>query len=236
MNLAIVTGAGRGIGNSIANRLSLDGCKIIAVDKIFTSKTFDYQIEGDISDVNVIKQTLLIGENLEPSRLILVNCAGITIPSKTPTYDLDSWDLTLKVNLTAPYLWLEMFSSLFFAVGDGSVINIGSLSSQFSFPNNPGYDASKAGIVALTRSYAQKFGSLGITCNTIAPGYIETSMTQSSMSNPEIRERRMNRTLLKRLGTVVDVSNVVSFLASKDSSYITGQLIFVDGGYSTQGN
>ena len=129
-----------------------------------------------------------------------------------------------------------MFSSLFFSIGDGSIINIGSLSSQFSFPNNPAYDASRAGIVALTRSYAQKFGSLGITCNTIAPGYIATSMTQSSMSNPEIRERRMDRTLLKRIGTVVDVANVASFLASKNSSYITGQLIFVDGGYSVQGN
>ena len=235
MNLAIVTGAGRGIGNSVANRLSSDGYKILAVDQVFTSKSFDHQIEGDVSDINVIERALKDVENLNPTRLVLVNCAGITIPSNTDAYDLDSWERTIRVNLTAPYLWLEMFSSVFLAVCNGAIVNIGSLASQFSFPNNPGYDASKSGVVALTRSYAQKFGSFGITCNTIAPGYVETAMTQSSNNNPEIYRRRINRTLLKRLGTADDVSNAVSFLASTDSSYITGQLIFVDGGYSAQG-
>ena len=109
-------------------------------------------------------------ENLNPSRLVLVNCAGITFPGNTDYYNEDSWELTLRVNLTAPYLWLEKFSMQFIWIGNGTVINIASLASQFSFSNNPAYDASKAGIVALNRSYAQKFGSLGATCNSIAPG------------------------------------------------------------------
>jgi len=235
INLAIVTGANRGIGNSIATRLSIDGYKILAIDQIFSSKSFDYQIEGDVSDASMIKHALIEVENLNPSRLVLVNCAGITIPGNADYYDEDSWELTLRINLTAPYLWLEKFSPQFISTGNGTVINIASLASQFSFPNNPAYDASKAGIVALTRSYAQKFGSVGVTCNSIAPGYIETSMTQYSNGDPETRKRRINRTLLKRLGNVADVSNVASFLASEDSSYITGQLFFVDGGYSVQG-
>ena len=116
-----------------------------------------------------------------------------------------------------------------------SVINITSLNAKLAFPNNPAYVASKSALAGLTRSFALDYGKLGIRVNNVAPGYIKTDMTGESWTDESKRKKRQERTMLGRWGSVQDLVGPVVFLASDASSYITGQTIYVDGGWSVKG-
>ena len=144
------------------------------------------------------------------------------------------WDKTLKVNLTAPYRIILGLEEL---IPDkiGTIINITSLNSTFSFPNNPSYMASKGGLRQLSMALANDLSKRGIRVNSIAPGYFKTNMTKLSWENTEMRNERTSKTFLKRWGEPEDLGGIVCFLASNISSYITGQEIYVDGGWSVKG-
>ena len=231
-SISIVTGASRGNGLSIANGLSKSGSKIVGVDLHKTN--FDYNIVGDVSSKTTLKKISNFLQKNSFSNLILVNNAGITLPSSYP-YPLDLWNKTIKTNLTAPFLLIENLIPFFKKIKKGSIINITSLASEKAFPNNPSYVSSKGGLKMLTKFYAKSLGDFGVRANNIGPGYIETDMTKKSFLDKHKNLTIKKHTFLNRWGSSEDLVGVCIFLASDASSYITGQDIYVDGGWLSNG-
>lgn len=226
----IVSGAGRGIGYEIARSLHSAGAIVIGVDKSFRKDNYDFSKEVvDLTDSKKIAEFCKRITKLD----VLVNCAGVTIHSDQD-YSLDDWNQTMSINLTAPFLLTRNLKEIL-SESNSSVINISSLNGKLAFPDNPAYVASKSGLDGLTRSFALDFGILGIRVNSIAPGYIKTDMTGDSWHNLNKREQRQKRTMLNRWGNTDDLVGPVLFLASDASKYITGQTIYVDGGWSSKG-
>jgi NAD(P)-dependent dehydrogenase (short-subunit alcohol dehydrogenase family) len=167
--------------------------------------------------------------------VFLVNNAGITRPG-LPQHDA-AWDSTLDINLTAPFRWAREFGNRVAQgkIRAGGIVFIGSLATQLGFPENPAYQASKSGVLGLTRAFAFDLGGKGIRVNCVSPGYIATAMTEHSYNDPEMNASRRRHMLLRRWGQPEDVANAVAFLCSPDSSYITGINLPVDGGWSVCG-
>ena len=232
----VITGAGRGIGYSLAKEIKDQGAEVIGLDKNFDTQKYTYEFltkEVDLADVESVEETCKwIVEKYEKEH-VLVNCAGITIPTEGH-YPYENWTKTLKVNLDGPHLMIENLKDALIK-SRGSVINISSLNGKIAFPDNPAYVTSKTGLDGLTRAYALDLGAHGVRVNSVAPGYIKTEMTGDSWSNLEKRKKREERTMLGRWGTVEDLSGPVMFLASSFSKYITGQTLYVDGGWSSKG-
>jgi NAD(P)-dependent dehydrogenase (short-subunit alcohol dehydrogenase family) len=227
----IVTGAGRGIGYQIAKSLSDVGAIVTGVDITFESHDYNFsKVTVDLSKSQDISKFCKNVNELD----VLVNCAGITLQSDQDC-NLDNWDKTLSINLTAPFLLIGGLKGQLKESNSSSVINISSLNGRIAFPNNPAYVASKTGLDGLTRSYALDYGKHGIRVNSIAPGYIKTKMTGESWTDETKRKKRQDRTMLNRWGTPEDLIGPVMFLASNSSSYITGQTLYVDGGWSSKG-
>jgi len=167
---------------------------------------------------------------------ILVNIAGITIEGHSKDYLWENWQKTIDINLSAVfYLIQKVANEMISRKIKGSIINITSLSAMFGFPNNPAYVASKGGLNQLTKALAYDFGKYGIRVNNIGPGYIKTKMTEKSWNNLRERKRRKDRTILGRWGKPDDLVGPIIFLASEASRYITGQDIYVDGGWTVKG-
>jgi NAD(P)-dependent dehydrogenase (short-subunit alcohol dehydrogenase family) len=233
--VAIVTGGGRGNGKAIANGLFEYGAKVISVD---LNHDEDYQneiikIRGDVTEIEVIKETYSKALAIS-KQLILVNNAGITIPI-SGSYPIESWDKTIKTNLTAPYLWLEELRNLGGFIIDGAVINITSLSAERAFPDNPAYVAAKGGLKMLSKAYAQELSKYNIRVNSLGPGYIKTKMTINSYLDDNRRDQRQRQTMLGRWGESEDLIGGIVFLASNASSYVTGQDLYIDGGWLAKG-
>lgn len=241
---AIVTGGARGIGFSLVKGLESAGAKVLVLDKFVLDKNMEsiprlspnteiFQI--DLADENEYGRLYsYVCENYS-SIDILINNAGITIPDDPSTYPISSWKKTLDINVTAPFLLTKTLIEHLISSNKASVINITSLNSDLGFPNNPSYVASKSALAGLTRSMAVDFGSKGIRVNSLAPGYIKTDMTGESWNNIEKRKARQNRTCLGRWGTPDDLIGPMLFLASDMSKYVTGQTLFVDGGWTIKG-
>ena len=230
--MAIITGAAFGNGNAIATSYEKAGASVIGVD--IQKTDFKLNIVGDISDYSTIQKVRTIVEKNDFKNLVLINNAGISKPSPSP-YPHENWDITLKVNLTAPFMLIESLIPLFKKTKKGSIINITSLNAEFAFPNNPAYNASKGGLKMLTKFYAKSLGEYGIRVNNVGPGYMKTDMTKNSYSNPKSKRLREKHTFLNRWGQPEDLIGVCIFLASEASSYITGQDIYVDGGWTANG-
>ena len=231
--LAIVTGAAKGNGKIIAESLDDSGAAVVRVDLLECGTSGKYFV-GEVTDQALIQDVKAYCLKQEFNKLLLINNAGVTFPSKYP-YPKEDWDRTIEVNLTAPYQWIECLTPLFAKVKDGSIINITSLGAELAFPNNPAYIASKGGLKMLTKFYAKSMGKYGIRVNNVGPGYIQTDMTKSSYSDEHIREIRERHTFLGRWGQPQDVANACLFLCSDESKYITGQDIYVDGGWTANG-
>ena len=238
--VAMVTGAGQGNGLAIANTLKCAGALVLSIDKRFP-KSVENQIElhhrltSDLVNPNCLSEisNFLIQLNIKEVD-ILVNNAGITVPNELPSYCLQDWQKTIDLNLTLPFRLTQHVVSN--CMGENlSIINIASLASEFGFPDNPAYIASKGGLVALTKSLAFDLGEKKVRVNAVSPGYIKTAMTEKSWNDQELRQARTDRAVLGRWGEPSDIANAVLFLASDLSSFITGQNIFVDGGWSIKG-
>ena len=231
--LAIVTGAAKGNGKIIAESLDKTGANVVRIDLLECGTIGKYFV-GELTDQALIQDVKAYCLKQEFNKLLLINNAGVSYPSEYP-YPKEDWDRTIEVNLTAPYLWIECLTPLFAKVKDGSIINITSLGAELAFPNNPAYIASKGGLKMLTKFYAKSMGKYGVRVNNIGPGYIQTDMTKSSYSDEHIRENRESHTFLGRWGQSQDVANACLFLCSDESKYITGQDIYVDGGWTANG-
>jgi NAD(P)-dependent dehydrogenase (short-subunit alcohol dehydrogenase family) len=234
--VAIITGAARGNGFAIAKALESSGAKCLLIDLNFDDKiktNTDYLYVGDVKNHDFINQVM--DEALKiSSQLILVNNAGVTFPEEN-SYSFEKWSKTLDVNLTAPFLWMEAVRANCHKISSGSIINITSLAAERAFPNNPAYIASKGGLKMLSKAYAMELSAHNIRVNCIGPGYIKTEMTKNSYSDEIKQKNREKHTLLSRWGEPCDLGGAAIFLASDASSYITGQDIYVDGGWLTRG-
>ena len=229
--VAIVTGASRGNGKAIADGFCDAGAIVYNLDVI----------NGDASKANFISCDITNDENLENAVDmihkkeghidILVNNAGITRSS----YSSESWDDTYKVNLRAPYVLTKMVVEHMKGAHTGSIINITSLNAEQAFPDNPSYVSFKGALKQLTKSVALDFGKYNIRANNVGPGYMKTKMTEKSWNNKDSNKQRSEKTMLGRWGTPKDLVGVSIFLASAASNYVTGQDIYVDGGWLTKG-
>jgi len=229
---SVVTGAARGIGMEIANKLRSLGSHVVGIDKIGDSRD-EFCI--DLTKQQQIEKMCAFLKKSVASVDILVNCAGITMPSENELYPIESWKKTLEVNLDGAFLLTRQLLPFLKKSKCASIINITSLNASLGFPNNPAYVASKTGLLGLTRAWAVDWGCHGIRSNCVAPGYIKTQMTEHSWLSEEFREKRASKTCLGRWGETKEIANVVAFLASDISSYITGQMINVDGGWTARG-
>ena len=163
---------------------------------------------------------------------INTDCAGITRGNNVFDYDEEDWENTYQVNLKAPFE-LSREVARYMKNSGGSIINITSLNSELGFPNNPAYVAMKGGLKQLTKSLAVDLGKYNIRVNNVGPGYIKTNMTKQGWKNN--RKEIEDRTILGRWGRPEELVGTIVFLLTSASSYITGQDIYVDGGYLTKG-
>ena len=235
--VAVVTGAAGGIGRTITLTLAEAGATTVyAVDVDSNIKWPNSAIESYSIDLRNEEQINEFVEQINSRHNcgvdVLVNCAGVTFTNGLFDYSSEEWDTTYKVNLLAPYLLSRGLAKGMYA---GSIINITSLNAELAFPNNPAYVTTKHGLKGLTKALALELGGRNIRVNNVGPGYIKTDMTKKSWSNDIIYEERKKKTFLNRWGTPEDVAAAVLFLASDASSYITGQDIYVDGGWTAKG-
>lgn len=231
--IALVTGASRGIGKGIALALAQAGAVVIGTatsssgaDSI-TEYLSDYQGEGkvlDITDTDSIKK--LFDEIQSPS--ILVNNAGITRDSLFVRMKDDDWNAVIDANLSSVYRLSKACLRPMTKARHGRIITITSIIGLTGNAGQTNYAAAKAGVIAFSKSLAKEVGSRNITVNTVAPGFIETDMTRELIEKQQ--EAMLKNIPLNRVGSVNDIASAVVFLASKASSYITGETIHVNGG------
>ena len=238
--VAIVTGASKGIGRAIAINFAKEGAKVVLnyrsddngaqeiLKEIENSGGVAFLHKGDVSDFSVAED--LIKFCIEKfSRIdILVNNAGITRDTLLLRMKEEDFDSVINVNLKGSFNCVKHASSFMIKQKYGKILNISSVIGLIGNVGQINYAASKAGIIGMTKSLAKELGSRGINVNAIAPGFIETDMT--SVLEDKTKETIMSHIPLKRMGSVEDVSNLAVFLASDLASYITGQVITVDGG------
>lgn len=233
--IVIITGAGRGIGLHIAEKLANLDAHVFAIDKKFTKKATKNlsNIECDITNPIEFKK---ICEKIfkQKKRIdVLINNAGISIANKEKgkTYSKEKWDETLRINLSAHFTCSQEVIQYMKRQKSGSIINITSINAELGFPRNPSYVASKGGLKMLGKALAKDWGKFGIRVNNLGPGYIKTDMTSKTYSNKKLRQERTMHTMLGRWGEKDDLVGPCVFLASDASRYVTGQDLYVDGGW-----
>ncbi len=234
----IVTGSGRGIGRTIAERFAELNANVVIcdLDQEVVEKTAG-EINGstvgfNANVVNAADIERLFEKTIEHfGRVdIVVNNAGITRDSFMVRMNEKDWDMVLDINLKGAFLVTKMAAKIMMKQRYGRIVNISSVAGLRGNVGQANYAASKAGLIGLTRSAAKELASRGITVNAIAPGFIATQMTEALSETS--RRQLLDRVFLKRPGSPQDVASAVLFLASDEASYITGQVLAVDGGLS----
>jgi 3-oxoacyl-[acyl-carrier protein] reductase len=237
--VALITGASQGIGRACALRLSRLGATVAVVAR--NREKLDEVVHEigaaggrsaafvmDVSDEEQIKSTFkaVLAELGKVD--ILVNNAGITRDQLVMRMKRSDWDSVLSTNLTSAYLCIQQVIGPMLKARWGRIINITSIFGQTGQAGQANYAASKAGLIGLTMAIARELGSRNITCNAVAPGFIETAMTSSLAE--DLKQNALKMIPLARIGTPEDVAGAIAFLASEESSYITGHVLNVNGG------
>ena len=238
--VAVVTGAARGIGKEIALKYASEGADIAFTDLVIdeNGKKTEEEIaalgvrcKGYPSDASDFAATEAVVEEIKKDfgRIdVLVNNAGITMDGLMLRMTEKQWDKVISVNLKSAFNYIHAVLPVMMRQKSGSFINMASVVGVHGNAGQANYAASKAGLIALAKSIAQEVGSRGIRANAIAPGFIETAMTEALPA--EVREEWASKIPLRRGGKVEDIANVATFLASDMACYVTGQVIQVDGG------
>lgn len=241
--VAIVTGSTKGIGKEIALAFARQGAKVVVsgrsaeraeqvCEEIKSGGGSAVAVVGDVSQLGdaqaLIDKTVEIYGRVD----VLVNNAGITRDNLLMRMKESDWDEVININLKGTFNCIKCITRQLMKQRSGRIINITSVVGQMGNAGQANYSASKAGIIGLTKSVAKELASRNITCNAIAPGFIETDMT--GVLDEKTREALLGQIPLGRLGQVGDVANAALFLASDDAAYITGQTLNVDGGMVMQ--
>ncbi len=243
--VALVTGAGKGLGKSMALALSESGAHVVVVSRTLsdieaTAKEIqengvksipiavDVTKEEDV--VRMVETILREFKTID----ILVNNVGTFIGGPLLELSMDDWHKTLEINLTSTYLCSKVVGKHMVERQNGKIINISSALGIFGARDSGAYCASKGGVIQLTKALAIEWAKYNINVNSIAPYSLETEKTRTMLENEKVKKTLISKIPLSRIGQPSDVSGTVVFLASKASDYITGQVIFVDGGFSAQ--
>ncbi len=238
---ALVTGGNSGIGAAMARALGLAGARVLLVARReaelnvaaqqLRSEGIDADtLRADLSDVVALRAAAQRADSID----ILVNAAGTNLRQPFAEVTPEAWQAQLALHLSAPFFLTQALAPGMAARGWGRIINIASLQSWRAFPNSAPYGAGKGGIVQLTRAIAQAWGTKGITCNAIGPGFFPTALTAPVFADAALADRHAQQTCVGRNGDLADLHGVTVFLASNASSYITGQTLMVDGGYTAR--
>ena len=241
---ALITGAGRGIGRATAIRLARDGAKIALNYKgnaaaaeearrlVEEAGSSAMLVQGDVSQdgeaERVMKEALQFGEGRID---ILVNNAGITRDNLLLRMSAEEWDAVLDLNLRGTFLITKAAMRPMMKQRAGRIVNVSSIAGVVGNAGQANYSAAKAGVIGFTKTVAREMASRNITVNAVAPGFIPTDLTD--VLPQEVKDALLKQIPLGRFGAVEDVANAIAFLASDEASYITGQVLVVDGGMVT---
>ena len=242
---ALVTGGSRGIGRAIVWELARQGARVAfvyhsnteAADQLVKDLELDQReviaIQADVADLDsadtVVTSVLEKWEQID----ILVNNAGIIRDGLLATMDQEQWQAVIDTNLGSVYRFTHAVTRPMMSQRHGRIINISSVASHFGNPGQANYAASKGGIEGMTRCLATELGRRGITVNAVAPGFIETDMTEAIRSVAE--KEIVKRISVRRLGRPDDIAHATAYLASDEASYVTGHVLVVDGGLTLGG-
>ena len=237
--IAVVTGAGRGIGRGIALKFAAEGADVVCVSRTAENSgrvanevralgRKAWAVAVDVSDGNAVtaaaKQILTDAGRVD----ILVNNAGVTRDGLLMRMSDADWDTVVDTNLKGAFLFTKAFTRAFLKQSAGRIINVSSVIGLIGNAGQCNYAASKAGLIGFTQSVARELASRGVTCNAIAPGFIETDMTAEL--NAEMRAELLKKIPLGTLGQTEDIAGAALYLASPAARYVTGQVLTVDGG------
>ncbi|MFD4030746.1 SDR family NAD(P)-dependent oxidoreductase [Streptomyces sp. NPDC058637] len=241
--VAVVTGGSSGIGRGITDALARAGARVVVVarrEAELTRTVAELTAEGCraawvSADLGTTEGVRTAGDKAvaafgEPD--ILVNCAGVNLRPPMGELDEDVWDTTMTVNLKAPYLLGRRFGPGMAERGYGRIIHITSQQAHRAFVQSGAYGVSKGALESLARSQAEAWSPRGVTCNTLVPGFVMTPLNERLSSDPERVAALAARTMVGRNGLAEDFAGAAVFLASAASAYVTGQSLFVDGGFS----
>ena len=241
-NVALITGGTSGLGKMMALALAKAGAFVwIASSRDNADETLQeikqqgsngsfVQVDVTSSDAleKIVSQILKESNSID----ILVNAAGINLRTSAEELTLNEWQKTIDINLTAPFYLSQLVADTMKKNNWGRIINIASLQSLRAFDNSIPYGASKGGVMQLTRALAQAYSKDGILVNAIAPGFFRTNLTESLFQDPDKLEALANKTMMGRNGEEKDIFGISVFLCSDANSYVTGQTVFLDGGFS----
>ena len=243
--VAVVTGGGSGIGAAICARFAIDGMAVVVADRdaansqriasdIVTKGGDAASVEMDAAKPESVEAAMAFAEDRFGSLDVMVASAGIGIQKSMLETTIDEWNAIISVNLTGLFLCGKAAAVRMAPRGFGRIINISSVAGMRGIPGRSAYGASKGGVNTLTQVMAVEFGPLGITVNAIAPGPINTPLTDR-MHTDETRRAYTDAMPLRRYGTLSEAAGVASFLASDDSAFVTGHILPVDGGMAAAG-
>ena len=240
--IAVITGASSGLGQGAATVLAAHGAQVVAIarrEEKLNSWSASAQGEISILAADLSDRSALADIAAEASRPfgmpnILINAAGIN--TRQPADDVTDaqWDLTQNLNVAAPFFLAKALVPGMRAKGWGRIINYASLQSRRAFANGISYGVSKGAVEQMTRAMAEAWSCDGITANAIAPGFFSTELTAPVFADPELAARNAAQTCIGRNGEVHDMNGPMMFFCSEASNYVTGQMLFVDGGYTAK--
>jgi NAD(P)-dependent dehydrogenase (short-subunit alcohol dehydrogenase family) len=240
--VAVVTGGSSGIGEGMAAALAGAGAAVVliardaerlrsAVKGLSASGGASW-VSADLADRASLERAADEAAAAFGPPDILVNCAGVNLRPPLGSLSAADWDLTMAVNLTAPFLLGQRFGPAMASRGWGRIINVTSQQAHRAFLNSGGYGASKGGLTALTRSQSEAWAPSGVCCNAVCPGFVPTRLNAAVANDPVRSGAMAARTMTGRNGAPGDFAGATVFLASRASDYVTGQTLYVDGGFS----